>query len=210
MVAEILFPQRPSQMGVLILHSWWGRSRSFLRFGEALARDGFIVAVSDLYEGKLAETEAEARALRKSARRMPMYRCLEADLALLRAQIASEQSRIGVVGFSMGGHWAVWISQRPEYAISATVLYYTARGGDYGRSQSDFLAHYAQDDPWVSKSARRNMEKAIHAARCAYRSFDYSGAGHWFAESDREDAYCPKPAAIALSRTSKHLSRVLG
>lgn len=209
MTAELLLPDRPSQMGVLIIHSWWGRSQSFLSFGEALANDGFVVAVSDLYEGKLARTEAEARSLRKSPRRVPMYRSLEADLAALRDQMASEHPRVGVVGFSMGGHWAVWLSQRPEYAVSATVLYYAARGGNFRHSRSNFLAHYANDDPWVSKSARRNMEKAIHAADCPYRSFDYPGAGHWFAEPDREDAYCPEPAAMALKRTSMHLCRVL-
>ncbi|MCP4319381.1 MAG: hypothetical protein GY789_26185 [Hyphomicrobiales bacterium] len=64
----------------------------------------------------------------------------------------------------MGGHWAIWLSQRPEYEISSTVIYYAARAGDFSLCQSRFLAHFAECDPWISTNARRNMENAIGKA----------------------------------------------
>lgn len=47
-----------------------------------------------------------------------MYRALGADIASLSDMAGSDRTKIGVVGFSMGGHWDVWLSQRPQYNIA--------------------------------------------------------------------------------------------
>lgn len=195
---------------VLVIHSWWGLSPSFSDFASSLASKGFIVGLSDLFDGRTARTESEARALRRRPRRVPTYRTLEADLTTLRGMTGGGNRKIGVVGFSMGGHWAVWLSQRPEYGIGATVLYYAARAGDFSRSSSSILAHFAGGDPWVSHSARRSMEKAISRAGLPYVAHDYPEAGHWFAECDRRDSFRPSDAALAFNRTTQHLRNALG
>ena len=105
----------------------------------------------------------------------------------------------------MGGHWAVWLSQRPEYRIMATILYYAARGGSYKRCEAGLLAHFADEDAWVSPAARRNMERAISLAGCQYQSYDYPGTGHWFAESDRSADYDETSAEQALRRDVEFL-----
>ena len=166
MAVKILHPTRSNGAGILVVHSWWGRTTSFLKYGSALAQEGSAVGVSDLFNGQVATSENEARALKKRRRRVPMYRTLESDQFVLRHATQNDDPKIGIVGFSMGGHWAVWFSQRPEYEISATVLCYAARGGDFSRCNSSIQAHFAENDVWMSRSARRNMEKAIREAGC--------------------------------------------
>ena len=137
-----------------------------------------------------------------------MYKTLIRNINELRE---SDDARgdLGIVGFSMGGHWAVWLSQRSDLPIGATVLYYASRAGSFRRSHSSFLAHYAQTDPWVSAAARRKMESEIEKAGRPYTAFDYPGTGHWFAESDRPGEYAPDAAALALERTLIHLQETL-
>lgn len=189
---------------VLLIHSWWGQTGSFIGYAEALASHGFFVGVSDLFDGRTASTEAEARQLRSAPRKQPMYRTLIADMETLRQRTGSR--RVAVVGFSMGGHWAVWLAQRAELAVSHAVLYYAARAGDFSASKASFQAHFAEDDPWVTASARRGMERAIAKTACAYQSHDYPGTGHWFAETDRAGDYDAGAAALAFGRTLAHLS----
>lgn len=191
---------------VLVLHSWWGLTASFVTYGQSLSNCGFTVGLADLFAGQTAETESEARRLRQSRRREPVSRTLVRNIGELRKEAGAVSQDIGIVGFSMGGHWAVWLSQRPELNVGATVLYYAARGGDFTAAKSSYLAHFAEKDPWVSPTARRGMEKAISKAGCPYQAFDYSGTSHWFAEMDRGAEYDPQAADLAFQRTRDHLT----
>jgi carboxymethylenebutenolidase len=143
--------------GVLVLHSWWGMNEFFRSFCDRLAAVGFVALAPDLFGGKVATTEAEARALRAQAsasRREPAYRYLIRMIGELSDQEAVSRGGIAVIGFSMGGHWAYWLAQRPELPIVATVTFYAARNGAYTASNSRFLAHFAEDDPWVSNARK--------------------------------------------------------
>ena len=202
---ETIRPSGVPKGAVLIIHSWWGLTNSFRTYGSELAAAGFIVGLADLFDGKTAETEAEAKALRAAPRRIPMYRTLGTDIASLRAEAGSNSTRLGLVGFSMGGHWAVWLSQRPEYNVVATVLYYAARGGDFSNCRSNIIAHFAEQDTWVSASARKTMERAIGKSGCAYRAHDYPQTQHWFAELARVAEFDERAARLALDRDLGHL-----
>ncbi len=138
-------------------------------------------------------------------RKVPMYKTLIANIENLLAYGDRGARTVSLVGFSMGGHWAVWLSQQPDLEIRSTVLYYAVRAGNYVHCKTSFLAHFADNDPWVSRTARRNMERAISSAKCVYRAFDYPGTGHWFAETDRPEAYDAASAELAFERTIAHL-----
>ena len=109
----------------------------------------------------------------------------------------------------MGGHWAYWLAQRPELPITATVTFYAARGGDYSKSHSAFLAHFAATDEWVSSAGIRRLERSLERADCEYRFHTYEDTGHWFFEADREDAFRPRAAALAWQRTVAFLEERL-
>lgn len=204
---ETIRPDGTPKGAILVIHSWWGFTDSFRRFGTLLADAGYLAGLADLFEGQTAHTEEDARKLRAQPRRTPMYKTLGANITSLSEMAGSNSVRIGVVGFSMGGHWAVWLSKRPEYNVAATILYYAARAGDFSQCKSSILAHFAEVDAWVSMAGRRNMERAIRKSGCGYDAFDYPGAQHWFAESDRTSEFDADAAALAMERDLRHLKQ---
>lgn len=190
--------------GVLVLHSWWGLNDFFKGLCERFAAAGFVALAPDLYDGRVAKTEAAARKLRAeatAARRVPAYKTLIAAIERLSAHEATQGDTISLCGFSMGGHWALWLAQRPELPIAATVAFYAARNGDYRRSRSRFLFHFAEHDDWVSTASVKKMKASLAAAGRQAEFLAHPGTGHWFFEADRRDAFRPAAAEAAWART---------
>jgi carboxymethylenebutenolidase len=107
----------------------------------------------------------------------------------------------------MGGHWGLWLSQRPELPIGATVTFYGARSGDYANSRAAFMGHFADHDEWVSSAALKKLEKSIKTAGRMAEFHIYPNTHHWFFESDRKDVFDPQAAELAWERTIKFLRK---
>jgi carboxymethylenebutenolidase len=193
----------------LVVHSWWGFTASFARFADQLAASGFVAGCVDLFDGETATTDEEARRLRAAKRSAPAYRILQHCLDELADQPKANGADPAVIGFSMGGHWAIWLAQHPPPPISAVVLYYAARGGDFTNASAPILAHFAAQDPYVSASSRRTMERALGRHDVAYSAYDYPASGHWFAESEHP-AFDPDAAAHAYQRSIAFLTAAAG
>ncbi len=206
---HIALPPSGKGKGVLVIHAWWGLNDFFKGICDRLSYEGFVAIAPDLFEGQVATTIASAKRLRARPKREPTYKTLIRAVEQLTNHPAVQGSNIGVVGFSMGGHWALWLSQRPELPISATVTFYGARAGDYTGSRAAFLGHFAEKDDWVSEAALKKLQKSIETAGRAAEFFVYPDTSHWFFESDRVDAYNSRAAELAWERTLKFLQRNL-
>ena len=205
--AYLARPSGSSGFPVLIIHSWWGLTASFVDIADRLADSGLLAGCADLYRGATATTETEARQLRRSKRPEPVYRTLRRCLQALAADEQSRGSDPAVLGFSMGAHWAVWLAQHPNPPVSGATLFYGARGGDYSATTAPVMAHFAGEDEFVSTTARRGMERAIARRGLDYTCFDYPGTRHWFAES-AHPSFDSGAAELALDRTVEFLTHL--
>ena len=204
-LAYLASPPRGRGRPVLLIHSWWGLTSSFTTYADELATCGFVVGCVDLYLGDIARSEEDAQRLRQRRRPEPAYRVLQRSLEELTTLDRCAGAIPAVVGFSMGGHWAVWLAQHPGPPVAAAVLYYASRGGDFSRTSAPVLAHFADRDEFVTTAARRTMERAIRRSGLHYTAFDYPGTRHWFAESTQPQ-HDPGAARIAMQRTAEFLA----
>jgi carboxymethylenebutenolidase len=204
-------PKCDHRGAVLVLHSLWGLNGFFRCLCDRFADQGFVALAPDLYDGRVANTVAEAEKLRAkvtASRKEPAYKYLIRMIDELRRETRADD--IGVVGFSMGGHWAYWLAQCSDLPIAATVTFYAARNGDYSHSQSSFLAHFAETDEWVSPASVKKLERSLFKAGRAFEYHTYPGTGHWFFEEDRAEAFKSEAAALAWTRTIDFLRRNIG
>jgi carboxymethylenebutenolidase len=204
---KVSAPSREAGLPVLIIHSWWGLTSSFAVLADRLAEAGFVAGCVDLYAGRVAATEHQARALRGASRHEPMYRTLQRALVELGAHPQASGPDPAVLGFSMGGHWAIWLAQHPPPSVSAVVLYYAARSGDFTNMTSPVLAHFAETDEFVSHAAQRKMASELARRRLGCTIYGYPGTHHWFAEADHP-AYDATAAGIAFDRTVEFLRSI--
>jgi carboxymethylenebutenolidase len=202
MTEELLaLPPGGGGPGILVLHAWWGLNDFMRQFCQQLASEGFVVLAPDLYHGKTAATIDEADELSSTLKQKQV--CAEITSAAQRLSALEQVTRreIGLVGFSLGAFWALWLSVEQPSLVRATAVFYGARDLDYSPSQSAYLGHFAETDPYEAASSVKKLEKDLKRANRPAAIYTYPATGHWFFESDRPDAYDPQAAALAWQRT---------
>lgn len=206
----VVTPKSGKGKGVLVLHAWWGLNDVFKDVCERLANEGCVALAPDLFEGKTATTIEEAKKLRAARKKEPSYQTILRAMKQLQNHETVRGSMIGVIGFSMGAHWAWWLAAQPDLPIAATVTFYGARASNFAQSQSSFLCHFAETDDYVSASSIKRLEKNLKSAGKDYRFYTYPNTTHWFFEKDQVDAYNAKAARLAWERTIAFLKETLG
>ncbi len=203
-------PAGPARATIVVLHAWWGLTDVVTGVCDDLAELGYVAVAPDLYAGKLAATPVEAAALRARKRSTPMWRQIVRTID--QAHATHGVMAVGQIGFSMGGHWALWLARqsRPEIPpISATTVFYAARASDFSTSGSAFQFHLAETDPFVSDKTIVRQERQLRNAGLDVEVHRYPNTGHWFFEWDRPDAFDPQAARLAWDRTVGFLGRHL-
>lgn len=198
--------------GVLVLHAWWGLNDFFKQFCDRLAREGFVALAPDMFSGTVVHTIAEAE--------QHLHDFDEANTAApIVLDAVDELSRnpavvgkgLGVVGFSMGAYWSLWLAEQKPELIRAVTLFYGTNGGggNFTRSSAAFLGNFAEKDPYETLEAIQALEKNLQQARRSVNFYTYPATGHWFFEQDRPDAYNEAAATQSWDRTISFLKQTL-
>lgn len=147
--AYLATPASDRGPGVLVLHAWWGLTPVFTEICDRLAAAGFMALAPELYPGgATAETIPEAETLRDAHEETAdeVRALLRAVVARLQALPAVSGDRIGVIGFSLGAYWALWLSQVQPDEVGAVVTVYGTDDGDYEAAHAAYLGHFAEQD----------------------------------------------------------------
>ena len=191
--------------GILVLHAWWGLKPFFKQVCDQLAKQGFTALAPDLYQGQIATTIDEAKALMEQRDSELMGDIVKAATDYLTSLRTGKP--IGVLGFSMGASWSLVVAVN-EPDVSAAVLFYGAGDADFSKVKAKILGHYAEVDAWEPLDYVRKMEADMKAAGLDVTLHTYPKAGHWFVEEDRPEYDSPS-ALLAWSRTYEFLRKNL-
>jgi carboxymethylenebutenolidase len=197
-------PERASGPGVLVLHAWWGLTPFFKGVCDRLAAEGFVSLAPDLFGGVTADTAEEAEQLVNGMDNKRTYQLITAAVERLRLESGSDG--VGVVGFSLGGYWALAL----EDHIRAVVTFYGTGDPEQVTSDAAYQGHFAETDEFAPMEEVRRLEDGLRAKGKEVEFHVYEGAGHWFFEEDRPGHYDPEAARLAWARTVQFLRRHLG
>lgn len=196
--------------GVLVIHSWWGLDDTFKGICDRLARHGFVAFAPDLYHGKVVHSVAAAQAM---ANGLDAKRAL-ADLRAAKqflARESTEPTRLAVIGFSLGGYYALDLAAKyPKNIASAVVFYGTGGPMDFSRSKADFMGHFAAKDPYNSDADVKTLAASLKHAHRPMSFYHYPNTGHWLVEPDVKSAYNEAAARLAWRRTFRFLKARAG
>jgi carboxymethylenebutenolidase len=198
--------------GALVLHASWGLNDTIKAFCTRLAESGFVAFAPDLYHGKVADNIPDAEALGKALDANHLQAKAEiADAAkVLSEHVGGAGRGLAVIGFSLGGYYALHLADADPEHIRSVVLFYGTDGtvgGDYTNSRAAYLGHFAENDQFEPKSNVDKLEETLKRAGRPVTFYRYSGTGHWFFEPDVTQAYNQAAASLAWDRTLAFLKR---
>jgi carboxymethylenebutenolidase len=165
--------------GVVVIHESWGLNGDIRAHADRLAAQGYLALAPDLYRGR-----SFARCLRSVFQQLRAGSGAAFDLINeTRAALAARPDctgEIGVLGFCMGGGFALLCAPRGEF--SAASVNYGEVPDDAARvlaGACPIVASYGGRDPMGAKPPRR-LEAALTTLDVPHDVKVYPGAGHSF------------------------------
>ncbi len=193
---------------VLVLHAWWGLNATVKAFCDRLAVAGFVAFAADLYHGEVAETIPDAERLGHGVDNNFLGTRAEVAAAATYLCERAGHPDLAVIGFSLGASYALDLAVTEPARVPSVVVFYGSWGEHFERSKAAYLGHFAENDPYEPAASVDAFEAALKAAGRPASIHRYLGAGHWFFEPDRTEAYNPEAASLAWERTVAFLGRM--
>ena len=200
---------------MIVIQEWWGLTDHIAQIADRLAGVGFVALAPDLFGGKVTHDVAEAARFNNE---LPVDRAVQ-DLAgavdFLLDHPGVTSSKVGAVGFCMGGGFVLMLAAQQGDKIGAAVPFYgvgpAAQQPDWSGLTAAVQGHYAERDGFYPVEQARAQEQQIREQSGAPVEFFYYDAEHAFHNGDTPslDTYSEPDAKLAWSRTVEFLKAQL-
>ena len=174
--------------GVVMIQEWWGIEPHIRQLAQRLAAEGFVVAVPDLYHGKIATEPDDAQKMVMMIRGNVEKAAREIIGALdtVKAMPNVEPKKLGLMGFCVGGFLAYYVASRyPD--LGAVVPFYGAgydpTPEEVAKVNAPVLAFYGSRDQSNPMEQVRKIERMYKEAGKDITVKVYD-AGHAFLNPD--------------------------
>ena len=216
-------PASGAHPGVVILHDVWGLSEHYRDLARRLAAEGFSVLATNLYrshpDAKITDPGRWIRGLADPQ----LIGDMQSAVDFLAAHASVGRRRVGIVGFCMGGTYAIHAAAGCR-GLSAAVAFYGMLSHEHGllapspgetldplrkpRSPLEaardvrcpLLGCFGADDPYVPADDVARLDQQLDVSGQPHEVIVYPGAGHAFVNDTRPEMYRPEAARDAWSR----------
>jgi carboxymethylenebutenolidase len=207
--AYLATPAAGKGPGVIVIQEWWGLVRHIKNVCDRFAAEGFTALAPDMYHGQTADEPDGAGKLFMALNIGQAEKDLRGTARYLAGH--SSTSKLGAVGFCMGGQLALFAATLNS-SIGACVNFYGIHPNvkpDYAKLSGPVLGLYAEKDGFVTPQVAKQVDQAIRDAGKQSQVHIYPGVDHAFFNDERSDVYDKAAADDAWRRTLAHFRQNL-
>lgn len=195
--------------GLLVIQEWWGLVDHIKDVADRFARVGFVALAPDFYDGQSTKSPDAAAKLFMALNIDRAAADLRgaADYLLTHPSVTS--SRVGALGFCMGGQLALFAGTEFRDRIAAVVDFYGIHPKvpvDPTRLSVPVLGHFGRRDASVPTATVDALAAAVRAAGGSFEVHHYD-ADHAFFNDTRAPVYSAADASLAWERSVEFLKR---
>ncbi len=199
-------PQGGPFPGVIVVQEWWGLNDHIKDVTRRLASEGFAAVAPDLYDGKVTKDPGVAGSMMQSLDQNAALQKLDEAAESLKKNPAVKKGKIGVIGFCMGGTYALLLgTHHPD--IGAAVPFYGKVAADdvLQNLKAPVLYVYAGKDQWITKEEVDRLDQFLKKSGKPGEVLRYPNADHAFFNDTRPEVYRAGDAKDAWSRAVRFL-----
>jgi len=213
--AYVATPASPAKAAVVVIQEIFGVNVHIREVADGYAKEGYLAIAPAMFHRAQANVElgyaevdmGAGMALKTAIESLPSPGAMQDIQASIDHVHAACGGKVGVVGYCWGG-LLTWRSACLLNGLSAAAPYYgggmTTEAESARQSKVPVMAHFAEEDKWISMESVRAFQSAHPSAQvftyAAHHGFNCNHRGAWHAES----------AALAKQRTldffKQHLS----
>jgi carboxymethylenebutenolidase len=196
---------------LVVIHEWWGLNDWVKEQAAKLAGEGYAALAIDLYRGKVATTPDEAHEIMRGVPEDRAARDLRAAVAFLKSQPNVKKSRIGSIGWCMGGGYSLNVALQ-EPTLTATVINYghlVADADSIKKINASVLGIFGAQDRGIPVDDVKKFEQALKQKGNLVEIVIYPNAGHGFENPNNKEGYRADEAANAWMHTVNFLASTL-
>jgi carboxymethylenebutenolidase len=197
---------------IIVIHEWWGLNDWVKEQAADLAAHGYVALAVDLYRGQVAEDPDTAHQLSRGVPQDRGIRDLKAAGTFLRTNKHVDPSRIGTIGWCMGGGYAL------SFAVADPNL--KAVVANYGPPPTDesslaqihaaILGNYGGLDKGIPPATVESFAAEMKKLGKPVDVKIYPDAGHAFENPSNKAGYRAEDAADAHARYLRFFAHELG
>jgi carboxymethylenebutenolidase len=208
---------RPNQAerlpGLILIQEWWGLTDHIKEIARRLAKEGYAVLAPDLYSrlgNIVTKNGAEAAKLMRGLSSDQTLSDLIVSLDYLKGHSSLNPDKIGVIGFCMGGSYALRLACRAEELRGAVAFYgEIPADAELQELSAPLLFIWGEEDGWIQKEEVQRLKEGLKKYKKAGEVKTYPGAPHAFFNDTRREVFQPDAAKDAWKRTLAFFNRTL-
>jgi carboxymethylenebutenolidase len=173
---------------IIVIQEWWGLTDWVKQQTDRFAQQGYVTLAVDLYRGKATDDAQEAHELMRGLPEDRAIADLKAGFDYLASRPDVDPARIGVIGWCMGGGYALGFATA-EPRLKAAVMNYGRLITDQNtlaKIQPRLLGNFGADDRGIPAADVKAFGEALTKAGKLADIKIYNGVGHGFMSEDSE------------------------
>lgn len=197
---------------VIVIHEWWGLNDWVKEQAADFAAHGYVALAIDLYRGQVANDAETAHELSRGVPQDRGIRDLKAAETYLSSRKDVDRSRIGTIGWCMGGGYALAFAVADPH-LKAVVANYGPPPTDpdsLAQIHAAILGNYGGLDKGIPPASVESFAADLKKLGKSVDVKIYPDAGHAFENPNNKAGYRAADTADAKSRYFRFFARELG
>ncbi len=196
---------------IIVIQEWWGVDDWVKQQADRFAKQGYVALAVDLYRGRSTSSPDEAHELMRGLPPSRGVADLKAGIDYLASRDDVDPNRIGVIGWCMGGGYALALATsdpRPK----ATVINYGHLETDpkeITKIRSQILGNFGGADRGIPAEDVKKFGAELTKYGKLGDIKVYDGAGHAFMNPNNKEGYNAAAADDAWGRIDRFFDRNL-